>query len=282
VLERKHILFPVDFSARCRATTPFVIEMARQLSARVTVFHVFMPPTLVYPVDMPWVAGEADIEAQRDLADKSVRQFVADQFEPVAPEITTRTAFELGDPATTIVEFAEKTQVNLIMLPTQGHGRFRSLLLGSVTSKVLHDARCPVWTSAHIQDPLSAAAAKVRSILCALDVNRESLNVLAYAADLSRTLAAEIHIVHAVAAGDSPERIAAASAELSRVQEKAGTAIEIGIQPGQPHEVIREAAGRLKADLVVIGRGAILSPLGRLRTNVHGIVRSSPCPVISV
>lgn len=280
--ERKHILFPVDYSERCRATTPFVIEMARQLSARVTVFHVFMPPTLVYPVDMPWVAGEADIEAQRQLAGKSVRQFVAEQFEAVAPEITTAAAYELGDPATTIVEFAEKAQVDLIMMPTHGHGRFRSLLLGSVTTKVLHDARCPVWTSAHVQDSLPAGAAKITKILCALDVNRESLNVLAYAADISRATAADIEIVHAVAPGSPAERISAASAELSRLQQKAGTSIETSIQAGQPHEVIRGVARKLKADLVVIGRGAIGSPLGRLRTNVHGIVRSSPCPVISV
>lgn len=281
MLERKHILFPVDYSARCRATTPFVIEMARRLSARVTVFHVFLPPTLVYPVDMPWVAGEADIKAQRELADRSVSQFVAEYFESLAPG-TVETAFELGDPATTIVEFAEKTQVDLIMMPTHGHGRFRSLLLGSVTAKVLYDARCPVWTSVHVEDSLAVGTAKVRSILCALDVNRESLNVLTYAADLSRALAAEIHIVHAAAPGDTPERVAAASAELSRLQRKAGTTIETIVQAGQPHEVIRGAAGRLKADLVVIGRGAILSPLGRLRTNVHSIVRSSSCPVISV
>jgi nucleotide-binding universal stress UspA family protein len=282
VLERKHILFPVDFSARCRATAPFVIEMARRLPASVTIFHVFMPPTLVYPVDMPWVAGEADVEAQRKLADDSVKRFAADHFEPLAPEVTARTAFELGDPATTIVEFAEKAQVDLIMMPTQGHGRFRSLLLGSVTAKVLHDARCPVWTSTHIEGSLSTRPAGVQSILCALDVNRESLNVLTYAADLSRTLNAELHIVHAVAAGDSRERIAAASTELSKLQKKAGTAIDVDVQPGQPHEVIRNAAQKLKADLVIIGRGAIVSPLGRLRTNVHGIVRSSPCPVISV
>ncbi|HXE15056.1 MAG TPA: universal stress protein, partial [Bryobacteraceae bacterium] len=217
MLEHKHILFPVDFSERCKATTPFVIEMARQLSARVTVFHVFMPPTLVYPVDMPWVAGEADIEAQRDIAGKSVRRFVAEQFEPVAPDLTTRIAFELGDPATSIVEFTERSPVSMIMMPTQGHGRFRSLLLGSVTTKVLHDARCPVWTSAHVENPLAARTTKVQNILCALDANRESLNVLTFATELSRTLAANIHLVHAAAPGDSPERIAAASAELSRL-----------------------------------------------------------------
>jgi len=248
----------------------------------VTVFHVFMPPTLVYPVDMPWVAGEADIEAQRDIAGKSVRRFVAEQFEPVAPDLTTRIAFELGDPATSIVEFTERSPVSMIMMPTQGHGRFRSLLLGSVTTKVLHDARCPVWTSAHVENPLAARTAKVQNILCALDANRESLNVLTFATELSRTLAANIHLVHAIAPGDSPERIAAASAELSRLQERAATTIESTVKAGQPHEVIRAAAERLKADLVVIGRGAITEPLGRLRTNVLGIIRSSPCPVISV
>lgn len=30
------------------------------------------------------------------------------------------------------------------MMPTHGYGLFRSLLIGSVTAKVLHDAKCPI------------------------------------------------------------------------------------------------------------------------------------------
>jgi hypothetical protein len=38
----------------------------------------------------------------------------------------------------------------------------------------------------------------------------------------------------------------------------------------------------LQADVVIIGRGHVKEPLGRLRTNSYAIIRESPCPVISV
>jgi nucleotide-binding universal stress UspA family protein len=46
-----------------------------------------------------------------------------------------------GDPATYITAQAEKNDVDLIMMATHGYGTFRSLLLGSVAAKVLHDAK---------------------------------------------------------------------------------------------------------------------------------------------
>jgi len=60
-----------------------------------------------------------------------------------------------GDPAQQIVEYARTTDVDLIMMPTHGYGRFRAALLGSVTAKVIHDSLCALWTSAHIQPPYS-------------------------------------------------------------------------------------------------------------------------------
>jgi hypothetical protein len=40
----KNILFPVDFSDRCRAAEPFVISMARRFQARLTLLHVINIP----------------------------------------------------------------------------------------------------------------------------------------------------------------------------------------------------------------------------------------------
>ena len=36
----EHILFPVDFSNRCRAAEPFVISTARQFHAKITILNV--------------------------------------------------------------------------------------------------------------------------------------------------------------------------------------------------------------------------------------------------
>ena len=42
------------------------------------------------------------------------------------------------------------------------------------------------------------------------------------------------------------------------------------------------AAEKFNADLIVIGRGVVNRFAGDLRTEAYGIMRESPCPVISV
>ncbi len=51
---------------------------------------------------------------------------------------------------------------------------------------------------------------------------------------------------------------------------------------GRVAESVSEEAARRLADLVVIGRGVMNERLGRLRTDAYGIIRQSPCPVLSV
>jgi hypothetical protein len=46
--------------------------------------------------------------------------------------------------------------------------------------------------------------------------------------------------------------------------------------------VVREAVLRERAQLVVIGRGHTQGGLGRIRTHSYSIIRSSPCPVLSI
>jgi hypothetical protein len=36
-------------------------------------------------------------------------------------------------------------------MSTQGYRAFHRFLLGSVTSMVLHESHCPVWTGAHLK-----------------------------------------------------------------------------------------------------------------------------------
>ena len=48
------------------------------------------------------------------------------------------------NPPIRIVSYAREHTIDLIMMPTHGYGPFRSLLIGSVTAKVLHDIELPV------------------------------------------------------------------------------------------------------------------------------------------
>ena len=120
----------------------YVSAMARGTHAQLIVLHV-----MEYP---PWWYGETDAARFSALVDVTVmrerRQEVLNSY--LEHELGSCRPLRLlaqGDPATEIVRCAEREDVSLVMMPTHGSGAFRSLLLGSVAAKVIHDAPCPVW-----------------------------------------------------------------------------------------------------------------------------------------
>ena len=69
---------------------------------------------------------------------------------------------------------------------------------------------------------------------------------------------------------------------IAKLQAQAGTNLEVASR-SRPHRRRGARAGlQQQADLVLIGRGIIQKPLGRLRSNAYAIIRDAPCPVISM
>ena len=58
--------------------------------------------------------------------------------------ISIKTTSELGDPAKIIIKLAKSNDYDLIIMGSRGRSAFKELLLGSVTQKVAHHAKCPV------------------------------------------------------------------------------------------------------------------------------------------
>jgi nucleotide-binding universal stress UspA family protein len=54
------------------------------------------------------------------------------------------------------------------------------------------------------------------------------------------------------------------------------------VAAGDASTVVAHLAGKLKADLLVIGRKSAAGVLGRLDMTAYSIIRQSPCPVVSV
>jgi nucleotide-binding universal stress UspA family protein len=167
------------------------------------------------------------------------------------------------------------------------------VLLGSVTSRILHDCACPVWTARHEDAQRPGWHTAIQNVLCAVDLKAENIHVLNMARQVAAASGAHLRIVHAVvipglsqaaslatAFGDALQE--SAHEQIDALQEKAGTRCKVSIDLGPVDTVIRRAAEASGADLVVIGRGGLQGPLGRLRSNVSGIIHQSPCAVLSV
>lgn len=284
----QHILFPIDFSQQNCGLAPYVICMARRYRARVTMLHVMEIPSASYP-GWPAHAALIDFQAMIDDRNQRIESFLRTEFEEIA---TTRVRDE-GDPARQIAEYAEKEKVDLIMMPTHGYGPFRRFLLGSVTAKVLHDVKCPVWTSAHTPETPGLPTG-YRDILCAVDLTPNSLPLVQWATAFARDHGAKLKLVHAIPAAEPQSTVDieggrfrsflldVARDELAKLQKQAGTELDAVLRAGDVAQVVREAAEEEDADLVVIGRGVMHELFGRMRTHVYSIIREAPCPVISV
>lgn len=281
----KHILFPLDFSAAGTAAIPYVRALANQFHAKVTVLSVVPPAWVSPPGLIPPPAGSNPAALQSALQEH-LDKLVIDGLEAPLARVTA-----LGDPALKIAEFTRDNAVDLVMLPTHGHGLFRGLLLGSITSKVLHDVHCPVWTAAHAEK--QHAPLLPGKILCALDGSEKSAALAKLAFEFSRQVGASLqllHVVRTISDWLSLESEQALQEELraesrGRIEaslKSAGLNLPLRVAVGEIVQTITEDARQEGTDLIVLGRGAMHDTLGRLRTHAHGIIQRSPCPVLSV
>ncbi len=145
-----NILVPIDGSSHANAAVDWAGELAARYGARLVLLHVMaergsglVPEELEPLVRVEHVAiTEADVlqsVANRILADgeQRARQRGAGKVE---------TASEIGHPARAILDKARKINAELIVMGRRGLGGLSGMILGSVSSKVLHLADCACLT----------------------------------------------------------------------------------------------------------------------------------------
>jgi nucleotide-binding universal stress UspA family protein len=282
------ILFPVDMSDSCTATARFVEAMARKYNAEVTLLHVLEMPSGLIP---DWYGGAVpmiDTTAIWQAETEAAQSYLTDKFQGLKVH---RVVVE-GDVAQTIDDYARENGMDLIMMPTHGYGLFRTLLLGSVTAKVLHDSPCPVWTGVHVEDA-PAVSPEFATLMCAVDRTEDSIATMRFACRVALDNHARLFLIHAIPGAEvAPEKYfdtdlrqyleQDARKTIAQLQETAGVASPLCLGAGEVSHVVRDSALGHSADLVVIGRGRATRTLGRLRSSVYSIIRDAPCPVISV
>jgi nucleotide-binding universal stress UspA family protein len=259
MFQLKRILFPVDFSERCRGAAAYVEALVGRFDAELILLHVI----------------EATYNSTlEDLHEIRIENF-DDFFGKGLKHLRVKKVVKHGEAAQKIIECASANHADLIMIPTQGMGIYRRLILGSTSAKVLHDADCPVWTGVHLENAPALEAVACQRIVCAVDLKPSKVRVLDWANDLAEEYQAELTVVHVTQGGETRRA-------LERLQEVAGSRAAVRIETGEVSKVVAHLAGDLKADLLMIGRKAEAGVLGRLEMTAYSIIRQSPCPVVSV
>lgn len=142
----KIILVPVDGSEQSRKAIEFAADWARNHDHTLHLVHIPEPPageetmvlgganvTLYSSREELEAAGRTVLEASEGLAREQGMERV-------------ETSVEVGDPARKIVAKAEEINADMIVLGSRGLGNWKSLLLGSVSHKVMNLAPCTCVT----------------------------------------------------------------------------------------------------------------------------------------
>src|SRR6478752_4285129 len=143
-----HVLFPFDYSDQCRHAAQSVQRLVQKTGAQLTILNIVGDSSANYPASAAFLVPERERDEIVAASTRFLREYTSKAFEGCPANLVC----QMGDPAREIIRFAAENQVDLIMMPTAGCGRFRRLLLGSVTAKVLDEVNCAVWTDAHIAE----------------------------------------------------------------------------------------------------------------------------------
>lgn len=286
MLPFRRILFPVDYSDACNRVVPHVREMAGHFGASITLVHACGPVTATY-LEPPM--GGLDLASQvKAYEEERLENFARQYLDPSVGRVVA-----LGEPGTVIHDVVRHQGTDLVMMPTHGGGPLRRLLLGSVTTKVLHDVSAAVWTTtAAALDRHKAGP--YRSILCALELapGDESSAVVVAGSALAKSYGASLRLVHVVTTPRSTfevdyapflkDLMNAADAQLRQLKAELHVEVAHQILEGNVAEGVRRAAEEASADLIVVGRGHAQGTISRVWSDLYGVVREAPCPVLSI
>src|SRR6266700_3711485 len=100
----RRILFPVDFSIRCRGAAAYVQALAGRFEAELILLHVIE------------ATYNSTLEDLHGIRMEKFEQF----FGKSLRHLRVKTLVEHGEPARKIIECASSHHVDLIMIPTQG------------------------------------------------------------------------------------------------------------------------------------------------------------------
>jgi len=141
----KKILIPTDGSALSRKAIRAGVRLAKELRAKVTAYYaleMFQP----YVYGDGTVIDSATLNAFERRAREQGQKYLA-EVEKAAKAAGVRCETVMTKPATPyqgIIDAARRQKCDVIFMASHGRGEFASLILGSVTQKVLAKSKVPV------------------------------------------------------------------------------------------------------------------------------------------
>lgn len=174
----ERMLVPLDGSELAEQVMPYVEELARKLNSEVILITVCLPGAPL----------------ERALTEYIERR--AERIQSLG--IKTRSACIEGEPAASIIDFAVKNDVSLIIISSHGRTGIGHWPLGSIASKVVQRSHIPVFLIRSGHPANAAADKKLQKILVSLDGSRFAEAIVPYIESLAEAMSSEVVLARVI------------------------------------------------------------------------------------
>ena len=135
----KKILVATDASEYSRRALKTALVLARNFNAEVELLFVMVDPVIYsFGEAESYVASPEQVEREGEFVLKSMLEGTD------INDIALKTKKIHGNPGKAILQEIEKENIDLVVMGSHGYGAVIGSVLGSVSQKVLHGARCSV------------------------------------------------------------------------------------------------------------------------------------------
>lgn len=288
----QNVLFARDFSSSSDRALAYGIDLAERTGATLHMMHVQVhkPDPLAAPKisAMPIDKLQAKFKERNRTSLQSYGIDADDErlFHHVERE-------EAAGPA--LVRFAEREDVDLIVMGTHGRRGVRRVIYGSVAEDVLRTAPCPVLIT-RAEDGQTEAA-PIERIVVPMDFSELSQGALRYARGLARIYGVPLRLIHVVENPAWPAIYGLKSDQVASREVKAraertlndrverlseeGLDASFVVHRGEPGDTIIDTASNMSDFIVMATRG--LSGLQRtmIGSVTEEVIRQAEGPVLA-
>jgi nucleotide-binding universal stress UspA family protein len=178
------ILVPTDFSDNALKAVGYAAEIAKKSGASIILLHVIEPA-----INMATM--QADSSGEKVVKERSAKLSLSlESIAGVYPNVKVIPYLAGGSVIPSILKYAEKEKMDLIIMGTKGASGLKKIFVGSVTAGVIGKTNIPVLTV-----PVSYQMEKPDAIVFAtnqFEKNKELLNKIVA---VSKLFSSAIHVV---------------------------------------------------------------------------------------
>jgi nucleotide-binding universal stress UspA family protein len=135
------LLFATDFSDSAAIAQAWAERLSRSLDAPLVIVHAWELPPMMYGLDAAGTPSGPFMEQLGEQAQRSLDGLIADLEKR---GVAAKGVLRFGPSAPQICEVAREIGAQIIVCGTHGRGGVGRVIMGSVATRVVHEAERPV------------------------------------------------------------------------------------------------------------------------------------------